>query len=97
MDHTPYTALAVLFEDGADLLGFCEVGLYGVDLSAGLVVGRGVLGESILGNLGDAVEGMGVRVVEVVDGDNLKLASLLECVDGMGACVGRSDVSGRKG
>jgi hypothetical protein len=83
VDDPPNSALAVLFEHGAYLLWFREVDLVRVDLRALAVVCGRVRGQGVPGDLRDAVERLRVRVVVVVDGDDLEAAGLLEREDDM--------------
>lgn len=81
MDDAPDATLAVLFKDGAYLVALREVACVAVNLGAVLVLCRGVCGQRVAGKLCNAVEGLGVGVVEVVDGDDFVPPGRLQGVD----------------
>lgn len=85
MNHAPDATLAVLFEHAPYLVALGEVAGESVDLCAILVRLGGVLGQSFTSNLRDAVEGLRMRVVKIVYGNDLEATSALEDVDDMRA------------
>ena len=85
VNNAPDTALSVLLEDGADFLRLDEVDLVRVNLSGVFVLLGRVRWQSIARDLGEAVVNFRVRVMEVIDRNNLEATSLLEDVDDMRA------------
>ena len=81
VDDAPDAALAVLRKHGADLVGLGEVDGVHVDLGAVAVLRGRVGGEGVARELRHALEGLGRRVVVVVDGDDLVPARLLKRED----------------
>ena len=93
MNDTPDTAFAVPFEDGADVLSIDEVVLVRVDLCRVLVLLGRICGQGITRNLVQTLVDLGMRVVEVINRDDLEAASLLENVDDVRACPQRNTVN----
>lgn len=89
MYDSPDPALAVFLKDGAYLVPLGQVACVAVDLCAVLVLLRGICWQRIASELRDAREGLWVRVVEVVDGDDFVPARALEGIDDVGAYMSK--------
>ena len=86
---TPDAALAILLKDGAYLVALREVACVAINLGAVLVLLGGICWQRIPNELRDAREGLWVRVVEVVDGNDFVPARALEGIDDVGACMSK--------
>ena len=84
MDDAPNASLAILLKHLPDLIALREVDSVRINLGAVLVFLRRCGWETVARDLGDALEGLGRRVVVVVYGDDLVPARLLEGKDDMG-------------
>ena len=86
VDDPPDPALAILGEHAADLVGLGEIDGVHIDLCAVLLLWWCVGREGVARELGDALEGLGRRVVVVIDGDDLVSPHLLQCKNDVRAC-----------
>jgi hypothetical protein len=87
VDDAPDAARAVLVKDGADLVGLREVGGVRVERGRVLVAGGRVGGQRGGGDLLEARVDLRVRVVEVVDRDDLEAPRGLQDVHDVRACA----------